>query len=175
MPIIRQGSLFTLEELFDMEPTHRFDAIFSTININPLIRVVSKKSSYGAPVQLNYAAMFYSLVARITERIPTIKDLIKRLKNDFIFRLDCGFLLSDEIPSEASFSRFIRKIKEANILQEMNQDLIIQAIEEGFVEDEHIAIDTTTLKLEIVLFLTKNLLKIHQSNQRNVVARKKKS
>lgn len=77
MPIIRQGSLFTLEELFDMEPTHRFDKIFSTIDTNPILRVVSKKSSYGSPIQLNYAAMVYSLVARITEQIPTIKDLVK--------------------------------------------------------------------------------------------------
>jgi transposase len=49
----------------------------------------------GAPVHLNYPAMVYSLVARITERIPTIKHL----KNDYIFRLDCGFLLSDGVPS----------------------------------------------------------------------------
>ena len=93
MSIIRQGSLFTLEELFDLEPTHRFEEVFSAIDIYPILAVVSKKSVYGAPVELNYPAMIYSLVARITERIPTIKDLVKRLKNDYIFRLDCGFLL----------------------------------------------------------------------------------
>lgn len=98
MSIIRQGSLFNLQELFDLEPTHRFDPIFSTIDIYPILAVVSKKSLCGAPVQLNYPAMIYSLVARITERIPTIKDLIKRIENDNIFRLDCGFLFSDEIP-----------------------------------------------------------------------------
>ncbi|KXG43492.1 hypothetical protein U473_05280 [Tepidibacillus decaturensis] len=56
MSIIRQGSLFTLEELFDMEPTYRFDAIFSTISINTILVAVSKKTSYGA---LNYAAMIF--------------------------------------------------------------------------------------------------------------------
>ncbi len=110
MTIIRQGSLFDLQDLYDLEPTHRFEAVFSTIDIYPILAVVSKKALYGAPVQLNYAAMIYSLVARKLERIPTIKDLIKRLKHDYMFRLDCGFLLSDAIPSEASYSRMLPKI-----------------------------------------------------------------
>jgi transposase len=57
MSIIRQGSLFTLEELFNLEPTHRFEAIFSEIDIYPILAVVAKKSVYGAPVELNYPAM----------------------------------------------------------------------------------------------------------------------
>nr|WP_241155067.1 transposase [Rummeliibacillus sp. TYF005] len=51
--------------------------------------------------------MIQSLVIRIVERIPTVKDLVKRLKYDLIFRLDCGFLLSDSVPSEASYSRMV--------------------------------------------------------------------
>ncbi|KXG44495.1 hypothetical protein U473_11075 [Tepidibacillus decaturensis] len=47
-----------------------------------------KKSRYGRPVELNYAAMIYSLIARITEHIPFIKDLVKRLKNDIVFRFE---------------------------------------------------------------------------------------
>ena len=55
------------------------------------ILAVSKKSWRGAPTELNYAATIYSLGARLIERISTIKDLIKRLDNDIIFRLECGF------------------------------------------------------------------------------------
>ena len=33
MTIIRQGSLFDLQELYDLEPTQRFEAIFSAIDI----------------------------------------------------------------------------------------------------------------------------------------------
>jgi transposase len=43
------------------------------------------------PTKLTYTAIIYSLVARVVERIPTIKDLRKRLKHDFIFRLDLRF------------------------------------------------------------------------------------
>lgn len=143
MSIIRQGSLFGIHELYELEPTHRFEAIFSAIDIYPILAVVSKKSVYGAPVELNYAAMIYSLIARITERIPMIKDLIKRLKNDFIFRLDCGFLLSDAIPSEASYSRMIAKISKTNVLEQVQENLVIQAIVEGHIDDTIVAIDAT--------------------------------
>jgi transposase len=91
MTIIRQGSLFDLQELYDLEPTQRFEAIFSTIDIDSIFAVLTKKSRFVRPVELNYAAMIYSLIARITERIQFIKDLIKRLKNDIIFRLDSDF------------------------------------------------------------------------------------
>ncbi|KMY48631.1 hypothetical protein AC625_03140 [Peribacillus loiseleuriae] len=61
MNIIRQGSLFGLQGLFDLEPTHRFEAIFSNIDIDSIFAVVTKKSHFGRPVELNYAAMISSL------------------------------------------------------------------------------------------------------------------
>ena len=146
MSILRQGSLFDLQELYDLEPTQRFEAIFSAVDIHPVLRAVSKRSVYGAPVQLNYPAMIYALIARIVERIPTIKDLIKRLKHDFIFRLDCGFLFSDVVPSEASFSRLITKISKSNALERVQDTLLHQAISEGFISDDTIAIDATHIE-----------------------------
>lgn len=133
MPIIRQESLFSIQDLYDLEHTQRFDAIFSTIDMDSAILAVSKKSWRGAPTELNYAAMIYSLVARIVERIPTIKDLFKRLENDMIFRLECGFLISDKVPSEASYSRLISKLAETEIIENIDHSTLLQAIEEGFV------------------------------------------
>lgn len=141
MPIIRQESLFSIQDLYDLEPTQRFEAIFSTLDMDSAIYAVSKKSWLGAPTELNYAAMIYSLVARLVERIPTIKDLVKRLKHDIIFRLECGFLVSDDIPSEASYSRLIAKLSETEIIENINNATLLQAIEEGFVQDENIAVD----------------------------------
>lgn len=68
---------------------------FSAVDIAPILRLVIKKSRHGAPIEVNYPAMVYSLIARIVERIPTIKDLVKRLREDILFRLDCGFMLSE--------------------------------------------------------------------------------
>lgn len=69
MPIIRQDSLFDRQELFEMEPTHRFNAIFSRVELGPLLRIFDKKTRRGAPRELNYGAMIYSLIARVVERV----------------------------------------------------------------------------------------------------------
>ncbi|MEW9699952.1 transposase [Paenibacillus sp. SI8] len=66
------------------------------------MKVVSKKSLNGKQTQLNYAAMLVSLFVRVMERIPTMKDLVKRLARNVEFSTQCGFTGSDRIPSEAS-------------------------------------------------------------------------
>ncbi len=80
-----------------------------------------KRTLRGAPRELNYGAVIQSLVIRIA----TIKDLIKRLVNDPLFRLDCGFLISDVVPSEASYSRMFDVISQSDVLDHM-QNILIQ-------------------------------------------------
>lgn len=143
VPIIRQESLFDMQVLVDLEPTHRFNSILSGIDIHPILDVVTKKSRFGPPQTLNYAAMTYALIVRITERIPFIKDLIKRLEDDLRFKVDCGFLVSDEIPSEASYSRMITLVSESDALEIVQERTLLMAMSEGFVSDEIVAIDAT--------------------------------
>ena len=143
MTIIRQPSLFGIQELYDMEPTQKYDAIISAINLGKIYRKVAKKSRFGAPEELNYAAMIISTFVRYVERIPTIKDLVKRLNDDIAFKLNCGFLVSDNVPSEASYSRLVSKLVECNILEEERENVILQAIAEGFITDDTVAIDAT--------------------------------
>ncbi|MFC5986363.1 transposase, partial [Marinicrinis lubricantis] len=126
-----------------MEQQHRFEAIFATIDITPILSLVRKRSRHGAPVEVNYPAVIYSLIARIVERIPTIKDLVKRLREDIQFRMDCGFMLSEPIPSEATYSRFIQKISQSRVLEEIQVKLLKQAMVEKFVSDDTVAIDAT--------------------------------
>ena len=143
MSYIRHESLFSFQELYELDQKNRFEAIFQAIDIAPLKRLVRKKSHYGAPIEANYTAMIYSLIARIVERIPTIKDLVKRLETDLLFRMDCGFMLSEMIPSEATYSRLIKKISESNALEEMQEQVIQHAMTEGYISDETVAIDAT--------------------------------
>ncbi|GGE45718.1 hypothetical protein GCM10011391_25690 [Pullulanibacillus camelliae] len=143
MSIIRQGSLFDLQDLYDLEPTQRYDAILSEFDTDSILHKVNKKSWLGAPTELNYAAMINSLHIRIVERIPTVKDLIKRLKDDFIFKLNCGFLISDRVPSEAAYSRLITKLDASIVLEEANETVVNQAISEGFITDDAVALDAT--------------------------------
>jgi transposase len=60
-----------------------------------------------------------------------------------IFRPDCGFLVSDSVPSEAAYSRTITIISESNVLDEVQETLLHQAIIEGFITDDTVAIDAT--------------------------------
>lgn len=143
MTIIKQISLFDIQQLFEMESSHRFEAIFSTFDVQPIFHLFSKKTLRGAPRECNYGAMIQSLIIRIVERIPTVKDLIKRLVNDPLFRLDCGFLVSDSVPSEASYSRMIGVISQSDVLDNMQDELIQTAFLEGFLCDEHLAFDAT--------------------------------
>lgn len=143
---IRQERLFSLEEILETSPRESYPLILDSLDINPLLEVVSKKALFGAPTQLNYPAMIYSLIIRVIERIPTIKDLRKRLKNSLEFRFDCGFTLSDSIPSEASYCRMIKKIQDSSAMAESQNDLVHQAFDEGFIDPECVAIDATHIE-----------------------------
>lgn len=141
MIIIRQPSLFGIQELHDMEPTQKYEEIISTINLDKIYRAVTKKSRLGAPEELNYAAMIISFVIRYEERIPTIKDLVKRLRDDIAFKLNCGFLVSDSVPSEASYSRLVTKLIESDVIEKEKDHVVYQAITEGFIQDDTAAFD----------------------------------
>src|SRR5699024_4868951 len=141
--IIRQPSLFSIQELYDMQPTEKYDAIVSAINLDRIYHEVMKKSHLGAPEELNYPAMILSVFIRYVERIPTIKDLIKRLKNDIAVKMDCRFLVSDSVPSEASYSRLVDKLVATNVLERAQEQVIEQAIDEGIITDDTVAIDAT--------------------------------
>lgn len=143
---IRQEKLFSLEQILETSPRESYSLILEPIDITSLLQVVSKKALSGAPTRLNYSAMIYSLIIRIIERIPTIKDLRKRLKNSLEFRFDCGFTLADSVPSEASYSRMIQKFQVSSALSESQNDLVWQAFQEGFIDGNTVAIDATHIE-----------------------------
>lgn len=143
---IRQESLFSLEEILEMSPKKSYPLLFDQLDITPLLRAVSKKALFGAPTRLNYSAMIYSLFIRVIERIPTIKDLRKRLKNSLEFRFDCGFTMADSVPSESSYTRMIQKIHGSSALGIIQDELVSQAFQEGFIEGDVVAIDATHIE-----------------------------
>lgn len=146
MYTIRQQELFSLEELLEMSPKDTYALFFETLDITPFLRVVSKKSFYGKPTELNYAAMLASLFVWMMERIPTIKDLIKRLARSVEFSMQCGFTGSDRIPSESSYSRMIRKLQGSAVFQETHNDLVRHAFQEGFIDVAVVAMDAIPIE-----------------------------
>ncbi|WP_153733508.1 hypothetical protein [Sporosarcina obsidiansis] len=55
----------------------------------------------------------------------TIKDLVKRLNLHPVFRYDCGFLHSDQIPSEAFYFRMISVISESDAMAHVPEEFIL--------------------------------------------------
>src|SRR5690606_24634326 len=139
----RQRCPFGLQGLKVLEPTLSFDTIFSGIVIETLIPSLSTRSRVVGTVYLNKRASAYSIIDRICEILTFIKDIVKRHRNDTVLRLDFGFLVSDTSPSEAAYSRMITIISESNVLEEVQEILIHQAITEGFITDDTVAIDAT--------------------------------
>jgi transposase len=58
-----------------------------------------------------------------------------------IFRLDCGFLVADSVPSESAYSRMITMISESNVLERVQDTILLQAITEEFIDDDTVATD----------------------------------
>lgn len=46
---IQQESLFSLEDLLEMLPRDTYGYLFETLDVDPFLRVVSKKAFLGAP------------------------------------------------------------------------------------------------------------------------------
>jgi len=66
-----------------------------------------------------------------------------RLNLDITFKLNCGFLVSDAVPSEVSCSGLLTKLGESNVLEEAQKKLIHQTNKEDFIIYDTVAIDTT--------------------------------
>lgn len=90
--------------------------------------------------------MLIFLFVRVVDRIPTIKNLRKRLKQSVEFSMNCGFTGSDRIPSEALYSRLIRKLQNSAVFQETHNALIRQAFQEGFIDATVVAMDATHIE-----------------------------
>ncbi|AVK86836.1 hypothetical protein C3943_26875 [Lysinibacillus sp. B2A1] len=54
MTIVKQMSLFGIQEILEMESSRRFDEIFATFDVQPVFQLFSKKTLRGAPRELNY-------------------------------------------------------------------------------------------------------------------------
>lgn len=147
---ILQPSLFSFEELLKAEPETRLQKVLLNIDLSPALNVV-KRAAVG-PKGYFIGSMINALVAKHLEQIPTVAALVKRLSNDIKFRFQCGFSLSDPIPSESTFSRLIKKLattdetnKTKSVLQEIFDNLVKGARDMGLIDSECVAIDSSQI------------------------------
>ncbi|QXM06950.1 transposase [Crassaminicella indica] len=142
---IRQTTLFSFEEIISFQQETKLEMIFSQLDISTLASSIRKSSSEKGPKGYDPVCLIYSLLAMQVERIPTIKDLVLKLKENPILRYSCGFEVLGKTPSESTFSRFLEKLAESNELETLFHDLVIKAKEQDIIDGNNVSIDSTKL------------------------------
>jgi transposase len=148
MSIVHQMSLFDLDELLEWEVDDRYAELFRPIDFEQLLFLFRKHSRLGPPLSVDYASCLRALIARHVEKIPDIKHLVKRLKEDLPFRLALGFSYASPVPSEASFSRIHRQLSEhLEALRKENNALICFIDKAEAILQEDVAMDSTAVRV----------------------------
>ncbi|WP_198142284.1 transposase [Syntrophaceticus schinkii] len=115
-----------------MQPETRLEKIFSTLDLKPIISRLPRK--HNGPRGYNAKYKLRALIAAKIEQIPTMAALVRRLKNDPVFRYICGFGVIASVPSEATMSRFLRELTETGILKELFNSLVNKAEQMGIID-----------------------------------------
>ena len=94
---IRQQTLFSFEEILKFQKETRIELIFYHLDLSRIPKALGKSS----------IDLLYAFIAMQIERIPTVRDLVKKLRENPVLRYKCGFDVLGRVPSESTFSRFM--------------------------------------------------------------------
>lgn len=141
---ILQQSLFSFEQLWEIDPKNRLPLFFSALDIQKYIKQLKKETPQGARGH-NREAILRAFLAAPLEDISTFTRLHKRLTTDIRFRWQCGFSLDESIPSISTLSRAFKQLTEKGIAEKLFNDLVEQCKEEGLINGEHVAIDSCAI------------------------------
>ncbi len=81
MTIIRQMSLFSMQELYEMEPSQRYDAIISAIDLPSIVHEVTKTSHLGGTRSIELSSdghLYFDPSCRKNSDDKTLKQASKR-------------------------------------------------------------------------------------------------
>lgn len=140
---VRQMHLFSLQDLMNMQDEAKYSAIFETMDLPKIYRALAKQSRLGAPDRQNYPAIFHAVIIGNLEGFTTYDALLRRVRHSEEFRYHCGFTGSDPLPNKSAFSRMFARLVRSNVVSSGIDQLLAQAIQEGFVDGTVAAIDST--------------------------------
>lgn len=128
-----------------MQAQTRLEKIFITLDLAPVLSKLPIKYC-GGPDGYDANNKLKALIAARLEQIPTTAALVRRLKSDPVFRYNCGFEVFGNVPSEATFSRFLKVLAETDILKDLHRILVCKAEEIGIIDTNSVAIDSTKVE-----------------------------
>jgi len=141
-----QKSLFPhLNECFDTPLTEQEKRLVSILEIVQVERYVPKSaiSYWRGRKPLDRQSLARAFVAKALYRLPTTSDLIRALRATRNLRSICGFVTTNGIPSESTFSRAFAEFAASGLVTR-NHDSLVQ----NYLSDEllgHISRDSTAI------------------------------
>ena len=135
---IRQMSLFSFEDIIDFQQESKLDMVLNQIDVSYLTSALRKSSDSRGPKGFDPTNMIYSLIAMQVLRINRISELVAQLKENPVLRYTCGFKVIGRVPSESTFSRFLNKISDSSVLEDLFTKLVEKANALKLVDGEHI-------------------------------------
>ena len=141
----RQQSLITLDEFYELKPLTKLEAILTFIDFTLFLEMYPESFSRRGPKGYSKKQLLMALIAMQVEQIPTIKALVHRLKSDPIFKRSLGFEYVSKTPSAATFTRFIKKLSETDILERTYRRMIYKANSIGLIDATNVAIDASKI------------------------------
>lgn len=143
---IVQQPLFDFNEFFALDESDRLVLVLQTINAERLLRVLDGADDLG---RVGYRArvLWSALIAGVVYRLPSVAELRRNLKSNPYLRFACGMGSAADVPSEATFSRFLtRLIKHEDLLDQCVDDLVrrFAALAPGF--GEAVVADSTDIQ-----------------------------
>ena len=142
---IRQQTLFSFEEILKFQKETKLELIFSRLDLSKISKALGKSSFSRGPKGYCCEDMLYALIAMQTERVPKVKALVRKLKENPVFRYNCGFDVLGNVPSESTFSRFLNKLSNSEELSTLFKDIVLQAKALGIIDGSNVSIDSTKL------------------------------
>ena len=131
--------------IFTSLPKQRFyDHLFISIDLDsiPLYNCNTGRKGFS-----NHA-FICSFILMKCEGFSQISDLHDYLSNNLLIAHYCGFNIMNDLPSYASFTRFIRNF-DNDLLQSLMQSAVIKASELMLIDSSFISLDSTPVKANV--------------------------
>ena len=112
----KEARQYTLGELLEQIPLPReFDELFDCVPYQELLESILTERTraflpLGRPGYPLEAMLKAYLGSYFIDGITSLTHLVRRLQNDVIYALACGFDIREPLPSRSTFSRFIGKL-----------------------------------------------------------------
>jgi transposase len=143
MSILRHFTLLSCDEIDSLVGNLSDDSWLGEIDLTLLEKAFPRRNDRLGRPPHNREAMFTSLLLMRREQIPTIVALIRRLKESSRYRERCGFGQNERIPGSDDYSRFIKRLAETQITDDIYLDQRQCALDEGLASGESAALDVT--------------------------------